>query len=89
LEHLGTGDHLVFVYRLDDGNSTKTFRLRNLDASATYQLTRHAAAGGQVQEHRGATLMDEGLRVELPQRYRAAVYAMRRTDSPSSPGAPE
>ncbi len=32
LEHLGTGDHLVFVYRLDDGNSTKTFRLRNLDA---------------------------------------------------------
>ena len=89
LEHLGTGDHLVFVYRLDDGNSTKTFRLRNLDASATYQVTRHAAAGGQVQEHRGAKLMDEGLRVELPQRYRAAVYAMRTTDSPSSTGAPE
>ena len=55
LEHLGTGDHLVFVYRLDDGNSTKSFRLRNLDASVTYQVTRHAAAGGQVQEHRGAS----------------------------------
>ena len=42
LEHPPSGDHLLFAYRLDDGSSTKTFRLRNLDPSADYQVVAHA-----------------------------------------------
>ncbi|MDD2764396.1 MAG: alpha-galactosidase [Opitutaceae bacterium] len=77
-----TGDHLVFVYRLDDGSCTKTLHLRDLDANATYRVVLHPEVGGPAQEHSGVSLMDEGLRVELPQRNRAAVYVVtRRIDS--------
>ena len=78
LEHPPSGDHLLFAYRLDDGSSTKTFRLRNLDASATYQVVAHAAPDATEQRQTGIQLISEGLRIDLPQRYRAAVYVMTK-----------
>jgi len=80
LEHRETDRHLVFVYRLDDGNSSKAFRLRNLDADAAYRAVPQTETGGQVQEHLGAKFLDEGLHIELPQRYRAAVYVVTRRE---------
>ncbi|NUQ65152.1 MAG: alpha-galactosidase [Pirellulales bacterium] len=80
LEHQETDRHLVFVYRLDDGSPTKAFRLRNLDPHAAYRAAAQIAASGPAQEFAGATLMDEGLPIELPQRYRAAVYVVTRRE---------
>jgi len=80
LEHRDTDRHLVFVYRLDDGNATKAFRLRNLDAGATYLAAAQIAADGPAREYSGGTLMGEGLHIELPQRHRAAIYMVTRRE---------
>ena len=79
LELPQNGDSLLFVYRLDDGSPTKTFRLRNLDRNATYHVVPHAMADLPTQEHTGTKLRDDGIRVGLPQRFRAAVYVVRKT----------
>ena len=52
----------------------------NLDAHATYRAAAQIATGGPAQEYSGATLMDEGLHIELPQRYRAAVHVVTRRE---------
>ncbi len=79
LELPQNGGSLLFVYRLDDGSSTKTFRLRSLNRNATYHVVPHTTADSQIQEQTGAKLMDDGIRVDLPQRFRAAVYVVRKT----------
>jgi len=79
LELPRSGDSLLFVYRLDDGSSTKTLRLRSLDRNATYHVVPYAMADLPTQEHTGTMLMDEGIRVDLPQRFRAVVYVVRKT----------
>ena len=74
-----SGDSLLFVYRLDDGSSTKTFRLRGLDPNAAYQVVAHTLAEAPGAERSGAQLMGEGIRVDLSERYRATVYVVSRT----------
>ena len=78
LEHVQTGNSLVFVYRLDDGCATRTFRLRNLDPHAAYRVVARAVVDPPEEEHTGTQLMNEGIRVGLPQRFRAAVYVITK-----------
>jgi alpha-galactosidase len=78
LEHCQTGNHLVFFYRLDDGRTVHDFRLCNVNPNARYRVTPHIPAGGPVRNCTGIQLLEDGLRVELPQRYRAAVYTVTR-----------
>jgi alpha-galactosidase len=75
LEHAASGVSLMFVYRLDDGSSAKSIRLRGLNADATYEVVQHAA-DSPAQVYRGSQLLQDGLRVDLPARYRAAVFVV-------------
>ncbi|MEK7476241.1 MAG: alpha-galactosidase [Candidatus Coatesbacteria bacterium] len=61
---------LVFAYRLDDRFAVRWIPLRNLDPRTRYAL---AGNGVSPAEATGAELMDRGLRVELPARFRATV----------------
>ena len=67
---------LLFVYRLDDINATRAFRLQGLDARRTYVV--HDDDGSAVCEPAsGAHLMRAGLAVSLPAKYSAAVLVIQ------------
>lgn len=57
-----TTTSLVFVYRLNDRSARQRFRLRGLDATATYRLECDERALGTAT---GRQLMDEGLLSEI------------------------
>jgi hypothetical protein len=69
----------LFVYRLNDGSTTKRFVLRELDPDATYELMAHIPAEAKPRTVRGAVLMSEGIEVALPLRRQAAVFVLTKT----------
>ncbi|MEN6451746.1 MAG: alpha-galactosidase [Thermoguttaceae bacterium] len=79
------GSALLFVYRLNDGSSAKRFALRELDANARYVLTRHTPSGQEPQTVRGGDLMADGIEVQLPARYQAAIFALTPEGRDRSP----
>ena len=74
-----TGSSLLFVYRLDDGVARRWFPLRDLDPAQVYQVSDDDVPDGPHQERSGRELMDEGISVELSERYDAAVFVVSAT----------
>jgi alpha-galactosidase len=62
--------HLVFAYRLDDRWAVKWFPLLGLDPTQRYAVSGDGVAAESLA---GADLADRGLRVELPEKFRATV----------------
>jgi alpha-galactosidase len=66
-------EHLLFVFRLHGGESTRTVHLRELDPSRTYTLEWEGE--GRTVQHSGAELMERGLVFdELPEEGSALMY---------------
>lgn len=74
-----SGTVLLFVYRLSDGAAAKRFVLRELDATASYELTWHVPRGGEPRMAPAAELMSAGVEIALPARHRAAVIVLTKT----------
>ncbi len=77
-----TTTSLVFAYHLADGPARRRCRLRALDASAGYAVTRHTPEGATEVLASGASLMDEGLEMGLDDGFhgqpRAGVWSVER-----------
>jgi alpha-galactosidase len=69
---------ILFAYRLDDGSASRRFVLRQLDPGATYSLHWHTPAGREPGSAPGSELMSEGMEIELPGRFQAAVIVVTR-----------
>ena len=61
--------------RPDDGEETKTFKLRGLDPKARYELENF---DGGLEIHTGSQLMQQGLTVTLHEKPSAAVISYKR-----------
>jgi alpha-galactosidase len=71
------GDGVVQTFRRDQCETgTQTYRLRDLDPSATYELTNFDVPGTSVAS--GKELMEKGLPVEIKDKPAAAVIVYRR-----------
>jgi hypothetical protein len=53
--------------------------LRGLDPNQVYRVTDDDGPDGPPQELRGSELMDEGIAIELPERYAAALFVVSAT----------
>jgi len=72
------GDGMVQVFRRDDAEkTTEDFRLRGLDAAATYEVTNPDSATPPTRVS-GSELMQHGLHVELREKRTAAVVIYKR-----------
>ena len=71
LQQPGADTSLLFAYRLDDGRSEHYFRLRDLQPETVYHLRTDDEE--QLGSMPGAVLMRDGVRINLPERYRAAL----------------
>ena len=78
LLHQACQTSITSVYRLDDGSSSKTFRLRGLEPEENYQVSAHIPAGQTPRQYRGHELLEQGLQVDLPTRYRAGVFVIEK-----------
>lgn len=76
LTNRASDDSLLFVYRLDDGAASSLFTLRGLDEKKEYLVRPHIPAGIEPHTCPGGDLLHEGIQVELPARYRAALYVL-------------
>ena len=66
------GDGVVQAFRRpENDSSSKTLRLRGLDASAIYELSK--IEGGAVHKVSGADLMQQGLAIEIPEKPGAVI----------------
>ena len=67
---------LLFVYRLNEGTDSSRFVLRSLDPDKKYNISPHMPADQESRSLSGADLLQEGIQVDLPSRYRAAVFVL-------------
>jgi alpha-galactosidase len=74
---------LLFVYRLNDGASSRFIRLRGLDPDQAYQINAGDSTSMPAQISRGSDMMHIGLLVELAQFNSAAVFVI--TNHPPVP----
>lgn len=79
LGDIESGSALLFVYRLNDGAAAKRFRLKGLDAGASYRLTRYLPSASESATVVGVELMADGVEVVLPGRYQAAIFKLDAT----------
>lgn len=70
-------DAMLFVYRLDDGAGTTTLGLRGLEAERLYHVSPRITQETPPRAYLGADLLHEGIRVDLPARFRAEVFILK------------
>jgi alpha-galactosidase len=75
LHQPGRKETLLFVYRLDDAQSSTTIRLRGLDADAAYTI-RSIDREHDTIHLMGADLMLSGLEIRLPEKLTSTVYVV-------------
>jgi hypothetical protein len=72
-----SGEAIVQAFRRESSpESTQTWKLQGLDRNAKYRL--EALGHGQSSVVSGTSLLDEGLRIELPNARSAAVYILSK-----------
>jgi alpha-galactosidase len=74
-----TGTSLLFAYRLDDGVSCRWFPLRGLQPTQLYRVSDDDRPDEPPQERSGSEWMEQGIAVELPERFSAAVFEVSAT----------
>ena len=74
-------DSLLFVYRLDEAPARVQLTLQGLNPAKMYDLIAHMPDDRETCSCMGADFMQEGIQVELPTRYRAAVFVLRSGSS--------
>ncbi|MEA1949877.1 MAG: alpha-galactosidase [Planctomycetota bacterium] len=67
---------LLFAYRLDQSADSRRFVLRGLHADKEYRISSHIPSDRETYSRCGADLLRDGIRVELPTRYRAAIFVL-------------
>jgi alpha-galactosidase len=77
LEQPGSRESLLLAYRLLRSSPSKLFRLRGLDPHQAYLVRRLNPDQEQSWLQSGAQLLEEGLRVHLPDVHRAAGFAIQ------------
>jgi len=74
LQHPENKTNLLFVYRLDNAENKKSFRLRKLDIKKQYKVVNDANANVKPQLFTGDVLMNNGFAVNIANRNSAAVF---------------
>ena len=65
---------MLTVYRMQDGPLEKTFRLRDLDPSVSYEVLKD---GRPSLRAKGEELMTNGLLVRIEEQWRATIYEIK------------
>jgi hypothetical protein len=76
------GRGVVFLFRPDSADASQTVFLRGLERSASYRVSFEDTPETFVRS--GEQLMREGLRVELPERFTAALVYLNRSGAPGN-----
>ncbi len=76
LEYVSQANHnsVLTTYRLQDGTSEKSFRLRGLDPLVSYDVLKD---GRPLLHAKGEDLMVRGLTVHIEEQWRAAIYEIK------------
>jgi alpha-galactosidase len=76
IEYVSPADHngVLTAYRLQDSAIEQVFKLRGLDPSVNYQVWRD---GKSALRFKGKDLMTTGLRVQINQEWRAAIFEIK------------
>ena len=77
LTNPSSDDSLLFVYRLDEAPASVQLTLRGLNPAVMYGLIPYIPDDWETRSYTGMELMQEGIQVELPTRYRAAVFVVK------------
>ena len=77
IEYVSPANHnsVLTAYRLQDGPSESSFRLRGLDPSVSYQVLKD---GRPSLRAKGEDLMISGLPVHIEEQWRASIYEIKR-----------
>ncbi|MGE5557218.1 MAG: alpha-galactosidase [Bacillota bacterium] len=76
--HSGSGDSLVFAYRLQDACAHRSFRLQGLKGDTVYKVTVYPEdAGGGALSMEGRALMSAGLKMKIDRPGQARVYILK------------
>lgn len=76
LQDIAKSGNLLFVYRLEDTQEKRAFRLKELDKNKRYEIRYQNRTGIDSFILSGEQLEDEGVWVVLPKRYSAAVISI-------------
>ncbi|MBN2295542.1 MAG: alpha-galactosidase [Pirellulales bacterium] len=69
-------DSLLFSYRLDQSADSRTFILQGLQSDKEYHISSHIPADGETRSCSGTDLLQDGLKVTLASKHRAAVFVL-------------